>query len=113
MEKSRKEYYKGSTFITVLLFLNLFSLLFFLMIEDYHLTKSFSQHTESFYEAKIMASMFLAEVRDNHTLKTDETIHYSAGNLNYQYSSGMIEITVNVSGINYMFYHKADNELDL
>lgn len=96
--------YRGGILLTALLFLFLFSFLFTLVIEDFQVTQHFSKNTKDYYTAKIMVSMFLFEVKQEHrSLEKEGQQAFSEGILNYQYDERTIYFSIELGQQSYTF----------
>lgn len=101
--------YEGSVLVAVLLFFYLFTQFFLLMVTDYRLTHSYAGSTKDFYTAKIMKTMFLAEIVDAHDIGEHGQLTYSTGNLEYVKENRALEIIITVSGKRYTFHENMEN----
>lgn len=73
---------RGGILLTAILFLMFFSSIFFMLFEDYQITKSYYLSCKDLYVAKIMKEMFLDEYYRKESV-SKSPVEFSTGNLTY------------------------------
>lgn len=103
--------YEGSILLSALLFVYFGSALLMTALENFQISHKFARNHHDFYSGKIMASMFLAEVKHmRYPLKDKETLFYNLGQLTYTYEKQQLTIVVEIKGraLRYEFHEPID-----
>lgn len=98
--------YSGSMLMTALALVFISSFLLIVTLENLTLNAKFSLNSGDYYTGKILASLFLTEVkRYEYPLKAEETIDYNVGKITYTYKDETLNLVVTIKNkeISYTF----------